>query len=79
MCREVVIFSAKYFKKCHSHDLETLISELVLKRAFRKCILLPPPFPLPFTVSELQLFEVRCIANSEVSKFSLYSPKESLG
>ena len=29
----------------HAHDLETLISELVLKRTFGKCILLTPLLP----------------------------------
>ena len=59
MCREVVIFGAEYFKKLHSHDLEALISELFLNRAFRKCL---PLLPLPFVVSELQLIEVKCVA-----------------
>ena len=36
------------------------ISELVLKRAFGKCTLLPPP-PLPIVVSGLQLIEVKCV------------------
>ena len=35
-----------------------LTSELVLNRAFRRCILLP----LPSVVSELQLIEVKCVA-----------------
>ena len=35
--REVPSFGAEYFKHRHSYNLETLISELVLKRAFRKC------------------------------------------
>ena len=44
MCREVVIFGAKYLKQPNSHGLETLNSELVFKSAFRKSILLTPPF-----------------------------------
>ena len=58
MWHEVVIFGAEYFKQCHNHVLETLSFELVLKRAFIECILLPPP-PLPFVVSELQFVEVK--------------------
>ena len=41
MCREVVTFGAEYFKYDHSHDLETLSSDLVLERAFTTYLLLP--------------------------------------
>ena len=67
-CREVVIFGAEYFKEGHSHDLETLISELVLKRAFRKYILLSPFFLWCLTYS---LLKWNVLQNSEISKFSL--------
>ena len=33
---EIAMFGAEYFKWNHSYDLEASISELVLKRAFRK-------------------------------------------
>ena len=59
MCRQVVIFGAEYFKWWFSHDLETLISELLLKKAFRKYIHPPPP---TFVVSELQFIEVKYVA-----------------
>ena len=42
--REVRNFSAEYFTYPHSYRLETLIFELVMKRAVRKCILFSPPF-----------------------------------
>ena len=58
LCREVVIFGDEYFKQPNSLGLETLISEFVLKRAFRKFIL----FSLPFCGFELQLIEVKCVA-----------------
>ena len=46
---------AECVKYSDRHSLKTLISELVLRRAFRKCILLS----LPFVVSELELFQVK--------------------
>ena len=44
MCGELVIFGTEYFNLDYSHDFKTLTSELVMKRAFRKYILLPSPF-----------------------------------
>ena len=35
----IIVLVCKYFWS----ELEALISELILKRAFRRCILLPPP------------------------------------
>ena len=42
MCCEVIISGAKYSNQHQSHGIETLIFELPLKIAFRKCILLHP-------------------------------------
>ena len=58
MCREIVIFGAEYYKYPHRYGLKTLISELVLKRAFRKSIRFTP---LPFIASGLQLTEVKYV------------------
>ena len=53
---ELTNFGTEYFKYPHSQNLETSISELFIKRAFRKCIRLLLD---PFVVSELQLIEVK--------------------
>ena len=61
-----IVLGCKYFHR----ELEAFNSELILKRAFRKCIILP----LPFVVSEQQLIKENVSPNSEILYFSLYSP-----
>ena len=66
-CHEVATFGAEYYKLSQRCGLETLISELVFKRAFRKCILLTPcsHFSLQKTVEKVSPILITLTSRSD--------------